>query len=212
MKTASGKKKGQDAIVEEYSRLAATYDARWSFYVDATVRETLARLLVQPGDRILDVGCGTGSLLSRLHSLYPQARLAGIDPVSEMLAVARRRLPAYVELREGWADRLPYADESFDLLVSNNMFHYIAQPLAALREMRRVLRTGGTLVVTDWCDDYLACRLCDWYLRLFNRAHRGIYGEKDFRLLLEQANFQNVGIERYKISWLWGLMTARAMK
>jgi len=110
------------------------------------------------------------------------------------------------------ADRLPYADESFDLLVSNNMFHYIAQPLAALREMRCVLRTGGTLVVTDWCDDYLACRLCDWYLRLFNRAHSGIYGEKDFRLLLEQANFKNVGIERYKISWLWGLMTARALK
>ena len=211
MKSTPGKT-GQDAIVEEYSRLAATYDSRWSFYVQATARETIARLPVEPGDRILDVGCGTGSVLLRLHQVHPQARLAGIDPVPEMLDVARRRLPASVELREGWADRLPYADESFDLLVSNNMFHYIAQPMAALREMRRVLRTGGTLVITDWCDDYLACRLCDWYLRLSNRAHRGIYGEKDFRLLLDQANFRNVEIERYKISWLWGLMTARSVK
>jgi len=211
MKEDPGKAE-QDAIVREYSRLAATYDSRWSFYVGATARETIARLPVHPGGRILDIGCGTGSLLSRLHDLYPQARLAGIDPVPGMLDVARKRLPHDVELREGWADQLPYGDESFDILVSSNMFHYIAEPTAALLEMRRVLRREGTLVVTDWCDDYLACRLCDWYLRLFNRAHRGIYGEKDFRLLLEQAAFRGVTVDRYRISWLWGLMTARATK
>ena len=97
-------------------------------------------------------------------------------------------------------------------VLDRNLFHYIPQPMAALREMRRVLRTGGALVITDWCDDYLACRVRDWYFRQSNRAHRGIYGEKNFRLLLEQAEFRDVEVERYKISWLWGLMTARTTK
>jgi len=210
--SSTSEKPEQDAIVEEYSRLAATYDSRWSFYVQATARETVSRLPVQPGTRILDVGCGTGALLSRLNELYSQAGLAGIDPVPKMLEIARGRLPGDAELREGWADRLPFDDASFDVVVSNSMFHYIPQPGPALREMRRVLRTGGTLVITDWCDDFLACRICDWYLRWSNLAHRGIYGEQDCRLLLEQVELHDVQIERYRISWLWGLMTARAMK
>ena len=51
-----------------------------------------------------------------------------------MLQVARRRLPPSVELHEGWADRLPYADGSFDVVVSCNMFHYIPEPMAAVKE------------------------------------------------------------------------------
>ncbi|MFY9825714.1 MAG: methyltransferase domain-containing protein, partial [Thermoanaerobaculia bacterium] len=70
-------------VVEEYARLAPEYDAKWSFYVEATSRETLARLPLAPADRVLDVGCGTGALLSRLSGLYPAARLTGVDPVPE---------------------------------------------------------------------------------------------------------------------------------
>ncbi|MBI1907413.1 MAG: methyltransferase domain-containing protein, partial [Rhodocyclales bacterium] len=151
--------KKQNPVVEEYSRLAEDYDSKWSFYVDATTRETMGRLSVRPTDRVLDVGCGTGALLHQLARSYPQARLAGVDPMPEMLAIARSRLPPGVALREGWADRLPCADASFDVVVSCNMFHYIRKPIAALHEMGRVLRPGGELVITDWCDDYLACRV-----------------------------------------------------
>ncbi len=78
--------------------------------------------------------------------------------------------------------------------------------------MARVLRPNGRLVVTDWCDDYVACRICDLWLRLFNRAHFRTYGEKQCRQLLEQAGFTAVRVDRYKINWLWGLMTAAAQK
>ena len=88
-------------------------------------------------------------------------------------------------------------------------FHYIRQPVAALREVGRVLRRGGQLVITDWCDDFLACRLFDWYLRLFNRAHFRVYGERELLALLQRAGYPQGRVERYKISWLWGLMTAR---
>lgn len=197
---------------EKYARLAPEYDTKWSFYVEATTRETMARLGLHPTDRLLDVGCGTGTLLDRLSRSHPPAQLYGVDPAPEMLAVARRRLPAAVDLCEGVAERLPFKDGPFDVVVSCNMFHYIRQPLAALREMNRVLRPGGRLVVTDWCDDYLTCRACDLYLRLFSRAHVKVYRERECARLLREAGHTRVDIDCYKINWLWGLMTAMATK
>ena len=201
-----------DPVIAEYSAAARDYDDKWSFYVDSTTRATLSRLQMRPEDRVLDIGCGTGELLSRIAAKYPAASLAGLDPVPEMLAVARKKLSASVELRVGWANELPWPDASFDVVVSCNMFHYVTHPVAAIREMQRVLRPAGQILITDWCDDYLACRICNLYLRLTSRAHYKTYREKECRTLLHQAGHRDAEIERYKISWLWGLMTARATK
>jgi ubiquinone/menaquinone biosynthesis C-methylase UbiE len=202
----------KDPVVKEYSRLAEVYDKKWSFYIESTTRETIARLSLRPTDRILDIGCGTGYLLHQLSAAFPDEQLSGIDPVPEMLAIARSRLSAAIELHEAWAEHLPFAAEQFDVVVSCNMFHYIDQPIAALREVGRVLRSGGQLIITDWCDDYLACRICGLYLRLFGRAHFKAYREQEFIRLLNEAGYATVDIDRYKINWLWGLMTARATK
>jgi ubiquinone/menaquinone biosynthesis C-methylase UbiE len=66
---------------------------------------------------LLDVGCGTGVLLHRLSRSHAPSRLSGVDPVPEMLAISRRRLPPEVELREGWAERLPFETDRFDVVV-----------------------------------------------------------------------------------------------
>lgn len=212
MITPDTKLPGKNPVIDEYTRTAPDYDKKWSFYIDATTRETVARLNLRPTDRVLDVGCGTGSLLYYLVSSYPKAQLSGIDLVPEMLAIARRRLPPSIELREGSAEHLPFEDEQFDIVVSCSMFHYIHNPIAVLRQIHRVLRSGGQLVITDWCDDYIACRICDLYLRLFNRAHFKTYGKKECLRLLEEADYTEVKVESFKINWLWGLMTARAKK
>jgi ubiquinone/menaquinone biosynthesis C-methylase UbiE len=201
-----------DPVVQEYSRIAEAYDRKWSFYLEATTRETMARLSIRPDDRVLDVGCGTGALLCQIAEKYPQAQLAGVDPVPEMLGVARGRVPVGTDLMEGWADELPWGDSGFDVVVSCNMFHYIRQPLAALREMARVLRPNGRLLITDWCDDYLSCRVCDWYLRLSSPAHFKVYRQSECLSLLQQGGYDQASVERYRISWLWGLMTAKATK
>ena len=201
-----------DPVIQEYSTGAKNYDEKWSFYVDATSKETLARLQMRPNDRVLDVGCGTGELLSRLAARFPDAGLAGLDPVPEMLQVAREKLRPDVDLRVGWANELPWQDNSFDIVISCNMFHYVTRPVAAIREMERVLRPGGQMVITDWCDDYLACRICTLYLRTTGRAHFKTYRQSECLSLLNEAGHANARVERYKISWLWGLMTAYASK
>src|SRR5262245_12795337 len=197
-----------DPVVAEYARAAERYDEKWAFYVEATTRETLRRLPMTPTARVLDVGCGTGELLRRLRAKYPDAALAGLDPVAEMLAVARDKLSGTEDLRIGYADSLPWNSEAFDVVASCNMFHYITHPIDALREMARVLRPGGSLVLTDWCDDYLACRACNLYLRLTNRAFYQTYRQAECLELLRVASFTDVKFERYEINWRWCLMTA----
>lgn len=201
-----------DPVVAEYARAAEHYDEKWAFYVEATTRETLRRLPMTAVSRVLDVGCGTGELLRRLRAKYPDAVLAGLDPVPEMLALARGKLSGKEDLQTGYADALPWSAGEFDVVVSCNMFHYISHPVEALREMGRVLRPGGSLVLTDWCDDYLACRVCNLYLRLTNRAFYKTYRQAECLELLHAAGYRDVIIERYKISWLWGLMTAVVKK
>ena len=201
-----------DPVVAEYAKAARHYDEKWAFYVEATTRETLRRLPLNAASRVLDVGCGTGELLRRVRANVPDAVLAGLDPVPEMLDVAREKLSGRDDLRVGYADRLPWNAGTFDVVVSCNMFHYISDPLRALREMARVLRPTGALVLTDWCDDYFACRICNLYLRLTNRAFYQTYRQAECLELLKVAGYEVQSFERYKISWLWGLMTAVARR
>ncbi len=202
-----------DLLHVEYAREAADYDARWATYLDRTTRVVLARLDAQAGERILDVGCGTGLLLERLRRGVPDARLAGVDPVPEMLTLAHRRLPASaVDLRLAAAERLPFDDGSFDAVVSASVFHYVRRPVAALSEMRRVLRPGGRLVITDWSGDSLTCQLIGIYLRSKRRALHRIYPGAELRRSLAGAGFAEVQTSSYRAGWCWGMWLARAVR
>jgi SAM-dependent methyltransferase len=92
-----------DPVVHEYASQARDYDKTWSFYIEATTAETLKRMPMSSHARVLDVGCGTGELLLRLRGKYPEATLAGIDPVVEMLAVAKEKLSGKEDLQVGYA-------------------------------------------------------------------------------------------------------------
>lgn len=200
------------ALREEYQKLARHYERRWQYYVEASVRETYRRLHPWRKAWILDVGCGTGLLLDRLREERSGSRLVGVDACGAMLQVARDRRSEGVAWIEGLAEALPFADERFDVVLSTNAFHFIRRPSAALREFSRLLRPGGWLYITDWCDDFWACRICDFFLRRFSASRVRTYGSKECAELLGQANFVGVRVERYKISRLWGLMTAVARK
>jgi SAM-dependent methyltransferase len=107
-----------------------------------------ARIL--PGQRVLDVGCGTGFLARDIASRIGSAgHVAGIDPSPGMLAVARQLAPA-IEWHEGVAESLPFRDQSFEAVVSQFALMFFTERRQALREMLRVLTAGGRLAVAVW--------------------------------------------------------------
>src|SRR5215208_58148 len=104
-----------------------------------------------PGQRLLDLGCGTGTLVLLARRRYPDAAVVGVDGDPTILAIARhkaRRAGISVQLDQGMAYALPYADGSFDAVVSTLTFHHLSadQQGRALAEVRRVLRPDGRLV------------------------------------------------------------------
>jgi ubiquinone/menaquinone biosynthesis C-methylase UbiE len=102
-------------------------------------------------EAVLDVGCGTGNLLTEVAKRWPRARLAGVEPAREMLAKAGRRPSlAGAELRQGVAEDLPFADGVFDATLSMLVLQEFPDRRAALGEMRRVTRPGGIVAGCQW--------------------------------------------------------------
>ena len=129
--------------------------------VAATTRERTFRAAVleqaglRPGQRVLDLGCGTGTLAIEMASRCPGLQIFGLDGDPEVLARAERKaVRAGVEItwQHGLATRLPFPDGSFDRAVSTLFFHHLAteDKVSAARELQRVLRPGGQLHVADW--------------------------------------------------------------
>ncbi|WP_050997086.1 MULTISPECIES: class I SAM-dependent methyltransferase [Frankia] len=99
--------------------------------------------------RVLDVGCGTGSLLTLMKRHYPAATLAGVDPAPGMISVASRSgVPA--TLARAGAAALPFSDAEFDLVTSTLSFHHWADQRAGVAEVGRVLAPGGVFVLADF--------------------------------------------------------------
>jgi ubiquinone/menaquinone biosynthesis C-methylase UbiE len=123
--------------------------------LSALRRETLRITELKPGEALLDVGCGTGSLTRMAASeLGEGSRVAGIDASPEMIEIARKkavRNAPGIEFSLAPIEKLPFADGEFDVVLSSFMLHHLPDDLKAqgLAEVRRVLKPGGRLIVVD---------------------------------------------------------------
>jgi SAM-dependent methyltransferase len=104
---------------------------------------------VTTGTRLLDVGCGAGTALQLAHKRG--SSVAGLDASAQLLEVARQRL-GDADLRQGEAEELPFADDSFDAVTAFNSVQYAAHPVRALQEIRRVAAAGAPVAVATWGD------------------------------------------------------------
>ena len=197
-------------LLKEYTAIAATYDRRWSAYLDASLSMTLQVVSDLPATRVLDIACGTGLLLKNLAERDDHPALIGIDRVPAMLDAAKENIGQAATLLEGEAENLPFDDARFDLITSTNALHYFPDATAALQEMRRVISPGGNLVITDWCRDYFWMRLLNRILPWTQHAHVHTYSTTELEQKLLENGFKVVSKSRKKINWFWGLMTIHA--
>lgn len=122
---------------------------------DRARQELIDQAKVEPGHRVLDVGCGTGSLIIMLKRRYAAAEIVGLDPDPKALGRAEnklRRVEVSAQLNQGFADELPYEAGSFDRVFSSFMFHHLEEQdrEKALQEVRRVLKPVGSFHLLDF--------------------------------------------------------------
>lgn len=139
---------------------AAFYDFTvWLFTMgrESTFRDLILDCAdMRLGERVLDIGCGTGSLaIAAKDEVGPDGTVTGLDASPEMLARARKKAAKAgqkVTFRQGVVQKLPFADSSFDLVLTSVMLHHLSRPARQLcaNEMRRVVRPGGRVLAVDF--------------------------------------------------------------
>ncbi len=140
-----------DASLQTQIEAARAYEALFVPALFDQWTSTVAdRARIQPGQRVLDVACGTGVLTREVsRRVGDRGRVVGLDPNPGMLAVARQHT-AGIDWQQGAAESLPFPDGSFDAVVSQFGLMFFSDRLQALREMLRVLAPSGRLVVAVW--------------------------------------------------------------
>lgn len=131
-----------NVTAEAYARFMGRFSA-------PLADEFVALVDPRPGRRALDVGCGPGALTALLVERLGPAAVCAIDPSEPFVAAARARFPD-TEVQHGVAENLPFAADSFDLSLAQLVVHFMADPVAALREMSRVTRPGGVVAASVW--------------------------------------------------------------
>ena len=192
------------------ARSRAAFDAQAATY-DEGMEGDHARRLYQhvvgevmrvaagvPSPRVLDLGCGTGALAACLLDAIPGCSLAGVDLSPRMVEVARARLRDRAEVLLRDAERLPFHDAAFDVVVCNDSFHHYPDPERAVFQAWRVLATGGALVLGDVWQPAPARALMNAWMP---RSHEGdvrIYSETELRDVLgtwfNQVSWRRVGV------------------
>ena len=180
-----------------FDRQAPTYDTTgYGRHARRLHADVVAAAQSFPFAAVLDVGCGTGATLEAIVRAHPEVHAWGIDLSAEMIAKARERLagadgrPAgQVELRVADAEHVPLADDAVDLVVCVDSLHHYPDPAAALREMRRVTRPGGGLVVGEWRLAAPLRQLMNWLLPRLPEGDVRIYTGRELTELAEAAGY-----------------------
>jgi ubiquinone/menaquinone biosynthesis C-methylase UbiE len=138
--------------IKRFNKWASSYDTGLvSIFFRMCYRKIRPLLNLQDGMRLLDSGCGTGSLLKELSESGKELNLYGIDLSPEMIEAARVKLKdeKHIELYEGSAADLPFQSNYFDYVVCMNSLHHHANPNQSVVEMTRVLKPGGVMILMD---------------------------------------------------------------
>lgn len=191
-----------------YAKLASVYDLIFGPTLHPGRVVAIERMGIQPGDRILEVGIGTGINTS----LYPSyCHITGIDLSASMLEKARERVARAglrnVRLLEMDAARLTFSDDTFDIVYAPYLISVVPDPVQVAREMRRVCRRGGKIVILNHF------RSANPVLSRLERSispltvHIGFKSDLDLPAFLAQAALEPISIQKVNFPRIWSLVT-----
>jgi len=197
-----------DFVAGVYEKLASVYDLTFGPALHPGRVQAIQRMAIQPGERVLEVGVGTGINAG----LYPRdCSVTGIDLSGSMLEKARDRVArkgiTNVRLIEMDAARLIFAESTFDIVYAPYLISVVPDPVAVAREMRRVCRTAGRIIFLNHFRS--SNRLLASIERAISPAtvHIGFKSDLDLPAFLTQADLKPVSIEKVNIPRIWSLVT-----
>jgi phosphatidylethanolamine/phosphatidyl-N-methylethanolamine N-methyltransferase len=197
-----------DFVEDVYGKLASWYDWFFGPTLHAGRLQAIQRMVVRPGDQVLEVGVGTGINAS----LYPRdCSVVGIDLSSSMLEKARDRVArkglTNVRLLEMDAAALKFADNTFDIVYAPYLVSVVPDPVQVAAEMRRVCKPGGRIIILNHFRS--PNRLLSRLERLISplTVHVGFKADLDLPAFLAQAGLKPVSIEKVNIPRIWSLVT-----
>ena len=199
-----------DFVEGVYDKLATVYDWIFGPILHPGRLLALERIGIVRGDRVLEVGVGTGINAS----LYPRScHVTGIDFSASMLEKARARITrkglVHVRLMQMDAAALQFADESFDIVYAPYLVNCVHDPIKVVREMQRVCKPGGKIVILNHF------RSVNPVFSRLDRAlspltvHIGFKSDLDLPGFLAQADLRPVSIEKVSVPRLWSLVICR---
>jgi phosphatidylethanolamine/phosphatidyl-N-methylethanolamine N-methyltransferase len=197
-----------DFVTKVYEKLATVYDFTFGPVLHPGRVDAIERMGIRPGDRVLEVGVGTGINAA----LYPRdCSVTGVDLSSPMLEKARERVARKgvrnVRLLQMDAANLKFGDDTFDIVYAPYVISVVPDPVAVTREMCRVCRPGGRIVILNHFRSRNA--LVAWIERMISpfTVHIGFKSDLDLPAFLAQAELKPVSIDKVNFPRIWSLVT-----
>ena len=197
-----------DFVARVYENIAWFYDLTFGPALHPGRVDAIERMGIKPGDRVLEVGVGTGIN----GALYPSdCSVTGIDFSSSMLEKAHDRIARKgvrnVRLLQMDAQNMKFADDSFDIVYAPYVISVVPDPVAVTREMHRVCRPGGKIIILNHFRS--KSRLGSWLEKIIApfTLYLGFKSDLDLPAFLVQANLKPVSIEKVNIPRIWSLVT-----
>lgn len=191
----------QKAIIDQFTLQAAPFAKSPGHTNEESLHLLVEMSEVSGNDIVLDVACGAGMVACAFATVA--RRVTGIDLTPAMLEQARllaeRKGLSNLSWHEGATEAMPFADESFSVVVSRYAFHHFPDPAAVLSEMVRVCRSGGRVLIADGCPPPEKAEAYNHFERLFDPSHVRALTLDELRRLMIEAGLQNIRERFYRM-------------